>query len=169
MKTKVLFEKAYKISLNFSPPRMTLRDGRIEDDYGLENCATRILNHQRPEDVVYEDFDYYTDTFSFISGYDVLFYFYGVIKIFENDPNDDRAEEQMDSLIYNLNNRSPALKGLLGDNFDLFVEVMLEIYHRYSLRIDWVACKELQKLVGIPEITELDIEKYWETASHEEE
>lgn len=163
MKTKVLFEKAYKISLRFSPPRMTLRDGRIKDDYGLENCATRILNHQRPEDVVYEDFDYYTDTFSFISGYDILFYFYSVIHIFENDPEDDRAEEQMDNLLYNLNTRIKVLKGLLGDNYSLFVEVMLEIYNRHSLKIDWIACKGLQELLEIPTITEEDELKYWES------
>lgn len=165
MNIEALLEKAYKISFSFSPPRMTLRDGRITDDYGETNCATRILKHKLPEDVVYEDYDYYTDTFSFISGYDVLFYFYSVVKIFESDPNDYRAEEQMDSLLYNLDSRSSALIGLLGDKFELFKEVMLEIYSRYSLKVDWIACMDLQKLLGIPETTELDEQKHWESIS----
>ena len=61
------------MSKKYGPPKISLRDARILDDYGDESHATRPIQHRVPEDVSKEDFDFYRHVFSFMEFADLLF------------------------------------------------------------------------------------------------
>ena len=100
------YENVYKLSSRYSPPKISLRDARILDDYDDERNAKRAINHKIPDDVTHGDFEYYAWEFSFMEFEDLLFYFYSLALEYEKD----KTIECIDSFMYSLDRILPSKK-----------------------------------------------------------
>ena len=80
--------EAYELSKQFAPPSVDLRMGRLLDDHGDAQNATVSLTHRDPYDVTSRQLEYYYDVWGFLSGNDILFYLFPVIRFLDsaNEP-----------------------------------------------------------------------------------
>ena len=102
------------ISARFGPPSMTLRDGRIQDDYGSESCAKLVVNHRTTVDVTDEELEYYQDVYTFLTPDSLLFYLAPVTTWLSRHPNSGRTV--FDSFVWSLDRHWKAVQEILSSD-----------------------------------------------------
>ncbi|NES25203.1 MAG: hypothetical protein F6K41_41465 [Symploca sp. SIO3E6] len=141
------YKEVYDLSSKFSPPKIDLRMAEILDSYGDESHAKLPINHNRPEDVTREEFDYYGWIYPFMEVEDILFYFYPILIEYEKDKKFDC----IDSFMYTTDRA-------ISD-----IQKRLEPHEREALKLgltriweiggndyaDWHQCPNLQRFIGI--------------------
>lgn len=104
-------EELYALSCRFAPPEIDLRQAQIIDDYGHEDYAKMPINHQKPDDVRREEFDYYGWIYPFMKPKDLLFYLYAVVRECQKDMNLD----WLDSYMYSMDREVNGLMDILSE------------------------------------------------------
>ena len=137
----------YKLSKRFSPPKIDLRKAQILDDYGDDAYAKMPVNHNSPEDVRREEFDYYVWVYPFVAPEDLLFYLYATIIEYENNKNLD----SLDSFMYSMDKEINVLQKVLTEDENKTLKKAFKLIWDIGGE-DWTdfhQCKNLQKLIGI--------------------
>ncbi|MEL6815989.1 MAG: hypothetical protein AAFP03_14445 [Cyanobacteria bacterium J06598_3] len=141
------YPEVYDLSCKFSPPKIDLRKAEILDSYGDDSYAKLPINHNQPENVKREEFDYYGWVYPFMEVEDLLFYFYAILIEYEKD----KGLDCIDSFMYSMD------RVILGLQNSLKVQD-LEALKQGFIRIweiggdgyaDWYQCPNLQKFIGI--------------------
>jgi len=141
------YKEIYDFSYKFSPPKIDLRKAKILDYYGDEIYAKLPINHNNPEDVTREEFDYYGWIYSFMEVEDLLFYFYTILIEYEKD----KKLDCIDGFMYTIDRRSLNIQKKLEyrdlETLKLGFTRIWEIGgNDYA---DWGQCPNLQKFIGI--------------------
>lgn len=141
------YKEIYDLSYKFSPPKIDLRKAKILDYYGDEIYAKLPINHNNPEDVTREEFDYYGWIYSFMEVEDLLFYFYTILIEYEKD----KKLDSIDGFMYTIDRRILNIQKNLEyrdlETLKLGFTRIWEIGgNDYA---DWGQCPNLQKFIGI--------------------
>lgn len=141
------YEEIYNLSCKFSPPKIDLRKAEILDSYGDESHAKLAINHNNPEDVTREEFEYYGWIYPFMEVKDLLFYFYTILIEYEKDKN----LECIDGFMYTIDRRILYIqKSLEHQDLEVLKIGFVRIWeiggNDYA---DWHQCPNLQKFIGI--------------------
>jgi hypothetical protein len=141
------YKEVYDLSYKCSPPKIDLRKAEILDSYGDESHAKLPINHNKPEDVMREEFDYYGWVYPFMEVEDLLFYFYAILIEYEKDRN----LGCIDPFMYSIDRVIPDIqKSLEHQNLEALKLGFTRIWeiggNDYA---DWRQCPNLQKLIGI--------------------
>ncbi len=140
-------EDIYNLSNRFSPPKIDLRKAQVLDDYGDDTYAKKQVNHNKPDDVKREEFDYYGWVYPFMEPEDLLFYLYAMVREYKNNKDLDC----IDSFMYSMDREINGLQSILTEDENQVLK------HAFSLIwgvggddwADWFQCKNLQQLIGI--------------------
>jgi len=141
------YKDIYDLSMKFAPPKIDLRKAQILDDYGDETCAKLLIHHKKPNDVKRKEFDYYGWVYPFMEPNDLLFYLFAIVIEFKKD----NEIECIDSFMYSMDREVLELKSTLSKEEIKTLTNAFQIIHEQDINanIDWVQCKNLQKLIGI--------------------
>ena len=141
------YAEIYRLSSQYSPPKVTLRDALILDDYGDESGATLPIDHHSPDDVKREEFDFYGWIYPFVEPEDLLFYLYGMVIQYERD----RELECIDSFMYSMDREIRGLQTKLTSAENQILKQALQLIWDIGGEdgADWFHCKQLQTLIGI--------------------
>ena len=141
------YEDIYNLSKKYSPPKVNLRQAQILDDYGDDTYAKLLVNHDSPDKVKREEFDYYGWVYPFMEPEDLLFYLYAMVIEYENNKELDSIDSFMYSMDREINKLQKSLtegeKEMLIKAFKVIWDVGNDDW------ADWYQCKNLQKLIGI--------------------
>jgi len=130
------------LSRRFAPPLINLRDGRIADDYGEQESAKIVINHQLPADVTDEELDYYQDVWAFLDAPSLLFYFHPVTNWLSRHPDTDSI--LFDYYVWSLDRNWPAAMALISDqDAGAIVAHLISIKERHHLHETYSQCSEL--------------------------
>ncbi len=122
------------ISLRYSPPGETLRDGRIADDYGSEKHASLIVNHHCIDDVQAAELEFYHDVWVFLGAKDLLFYMHPVLTGFLYN----RECQFIDRYLYALDQKWDEVVRSIGDlDSGRILTEMHEIKSEFPHDADW--------------------------------
>ncbi|MFK8049602.1 MAG: hypothetical protein AB8B81_14345 [Halioglobus sp.] len=141
------YQDIYNLSKSFGPPKISLRDGQILDDYGSEKFSKLPIDHKSPDDVKLEEIEYYGWVYPFLEPRDLIFYLYPLLVEFQKDMSLDC----FDSFMYSMDRE---LEGLLES---LSSEQVATLKSAFELvwnlggddGSDWFGCPNLQKFIGI--------------------
>ena len=141
------YEEIYKLSYKFSPPKIDLRKAEILDSYGDESYAKLPINHNNPEDVTREEFNYYGGIYPFMEVEDLLFYFYTILIEYEKD----KKLGCINDFMYTIDRRILTIqKSLEHQDLEALKLGFTRIWeiggNDYA---DWGQCPNLQKFIGI--------------------
>lgn len=124
----------HRIASRFAPPRINLRDGRILDDYGRDDCAAIPITHTSVDDVLEIELQYYQDVFTFLEAPDLLFYSFAILQKCKTsvDPH------YLSSFFYAMDYRWPDVVNIISTEEAIMI---LEEIHSISVMfpdsIDW--------------------------------
>ena len=144
----MMHEAIYKLSSDYSPPKVDLRQAQIADDYGDESFSQHKIEHKKPCDVKREDFDHYTWVYSFVEPTDLIFYLYPILLEYERD-NDIEA---IAPFMYSMDSNIDKLRRTLNESqLAILKEALNKIWELgyYDDDNEWYQCKKIQEFLGV--------------------